>query len=157
MWSLAKRLAPTEAEDAAQDIFIDLWKNAWRFREGIGSEAAFISTLARRRLIDRRRRGEKSPRPISLETAIPDGKGDPQTMMEAAEDLEQVRRCLATLQDRQREAVELSIYEGLTQSEISERLDAPLGTVKTLIRRGLIQIRDCFWSRRRPALIGGAV
>lgn len=157
VWSLARRLAPDDPEDAAQEIFIDLWRNAGRFREGLGTETAFVSTVARRRLIDRRRRADRTPRALTLDPAVvAEAIGDPVVELSAAEDREQLRQCLAGLAARSRQAIELSVYEGLSQSRIAERLEAPLGTVKTLIRRALIQLRDCVRSARRMAVDGGA-
>lgn len=151
VWSLAGRLAPTDAEDAVQEIFIDLWKNAWRFRDGIGTEVAFVSTLARRRLIDRRRRADRAPPAVPLDPTTPADAKQPATDLAAAEDLERVRQCLGGLKDRGREALELSVYDGLSQSQIAERLGAPLGTIKTLIRRALLQLRECVRSAHPSA------
>ncbi len=148
VWSLVRRLAPADAEDAAQEIFIDLWRNAWRFREGCGTEVSFVSTLARRRLIDRRRRGERIPVVLPLDPNSADEKSLYSAKTDAPELVEQVRHCLANLKNRGREVIELSVYDGLTQSQIAKRLETPVGTVKTLIRRALIQLRDCVRSRR---------
>jgi RNA polymerase sigma-70 factor (ECF subfamily) len=157
IWSLCCRLAPNDAEDAAQEIFIDLWRNAWRFRESAGSEVAFVSTLARRRLVDRRRRCARSLQASAFGPIEPaDGARTPDAELAATEELDRVRRCLSSMKDRDREAVELSVYEGLSQSEIAERLQAPLGTVKSLIRRALVRLRDCVKFDVRPALEGGA-
>jgi RNA polymerase sigma-70 factor (ECF subfamily) len=157
VWSLCCRLAPTDAEDAAQEIFIDLWRNAWRFRDTAGSEATFVSTIARRRLVDRRRRAVRAPQATPLEAIEPARVGkSPAAELAAQEDLERVRRCLGSLKDRDREAVELAVYDGLSQSEIAKRLSAPLGTVKSLIRRALVRLRDCMGVNVRPALEGGA-
>lgn len=156
VWSLARRLAPLDAEDAAQEIFIELWRNAWRFRHEMGAEVTFVSTLAQRRLIDRHRRALRSPTmsPLDSQTAIVETKNSA-LKMEIMEDLQKVQHCLGDLKDRGREAVLLSIYDGLSQSEIAQRLDAPIGTVKTLIRRALIQLRECVRSVRLPTLEGG--
>ncbi|HVK12641.1 MAG TPA: sigma-70 family RNA polymerase sigma factor [Gemmataceae bacterium] len=146
VWSLACRLTPSpaDAEDAAQDIFIDLWRNAWRFRAEAGTEVAFVSTLARRRLADRQRRSLRARPAESLgerDAAVTAPALD--GALELAEDAERARNCLKKLKDRDREVIELSVYAGLSQSRIAERLNAPLGTVKTLVRRALIQLRDC--------------
>lgn len=156
IWSLCRRLAPTDADDAAQEIFIDLWRNAWRFRESAGSEIAFVSTLARRRLVDRRRRSTRTPQTVPLDSSVPvDGGASPDAELVAKEDLDRVQRCLESLKDKDREAVELSVYGGLSQSEIAGKLETPLGTIKTLIRRSLIRLRDCVRFNARPSLEGG--
>lgn len=144
VWSLACRLASSDPEDATQDVFVHLWQNAGRFREDRGTEVAFVSTLARRRLIDRRRRAGRSPEMVSLDGEwVADDARAPEAGILASEERAQVSRCLGKLKDRDREVVVLSVYEGQSQSEIAERLQTPLGTVKTLIRRALIQLRDC--------------
>lgn len=156
VWSLVRRLAPHDAEDAAQEIFIDLWRNAWRFRPEKGTEITFVSTLARRRLIDRRRRNDRSPTISPLDSQAPLlEKTNTMKSLEDTEDLERIQQCLRGLKERGREAVMLSVYDGLSQSEIAQRLDTPIGTVKTLIRRALIQLRECVRSARVPARDGG--
>ena len=74
VWSIARRLAPTaqDAEDAVQEIFLDVWRNAGRFDPEIGSEATFIATIARRRLLDQRRRASRrlDPEPLVSEDAV---------------------------------------------------------------------------------------
>ena len=156
VWSLACRMAPAraDAEDAVQEIFIDLWRNAWRFRPEAGAEVAFVSTLARRRLVDLQRRVARKRPAESLDSRNVDVPAPPvEAAVELAEDVERARNCLKQLKDRDREVIELSVYAGLSQSRIAERLDAPLGTVKTLVRRALIQLRDCmrFSSPTAPA------
>lgn len=157
MWSLARRLCPDDPEDAVQEIFIDVWRNAWRFREGVGSEVAFVSTLARRRLVDRRRRAERTPRVVPLDVGDVVSSGvDSAERTAAFEDVEQIRRCIGELTERSRRAIELSVFDGLSQARIAEQLGAPLGTVKTLIRRSLLSIRDCVLSSTRSLLDGGS-
>jgi RNA polymerase sigma-70 factor (ECF subfamily) len=146
IWSLALRYSPStaDAEDAVQEIFIDLWRNAWRFRENAGREATFVSTLARRRLIDRRRKADRrqASEPLSLDLPAL-GSSSASASIERDEDLGRAVGCLKGLGERERSAVELAIFAGLSQSAIAERLQAPLGSVKTVIRRALRQLRDC--------------
>jgi RNA polymerase sigma factor (sigma-70 family) len=158
IWSLACRLVPSEAEDAVQEVFVDLWQNAWRFRTDLGSETAFVSTLARRRLIDRRRRAGRAPTVEPLEDIwTTDQHVTPFGQLAASEEQAQVARCLEKLKERDRTVIELSIYEGQSQSDIADRLQTPLGTVKTLIRRALIQLRDCMRLRMRTTPSGGVL
>lgn len=146
VWSLARRLSTSvaDAEDAVQEIFLDLWKNADRFRGELGGEATFVAMLARRRLIDRLRksRRELESQPIdelTLQHAAP-----PQTSpAELAEEAARAAACLEGLRKEERNVLELSIYHGLPQTRIAEQTGLALGTVKTLARRGLSQLRDC--------------
>ena len=144
VWSLALRLSPThaDAEDATQEIFLDLWRSAARFDPGKGSELGFIMTIARRRLIDRIRRTNARPvtEPESLlpaSEALVADTASPEVNAEVA----MAVRALDALSVEQRRVITMSVFQGLTHREIADVTGKPLGTVKTLIRRGLIQIR----------------
>lgn len=152
VWSLARRLSRTltDAEDAVQEIFVDLWRNADRFRAEIADEATFVATLARRRLIDRLRksRREYDSQPIdeaALQYAAPPHKPP----VEVAEEGSRATACLEGLRKDERNVLELSIYHGLPQTRIAEVTGLPLGTVKSHSRRGLLQLRDCMKIRSR--------
>lgn len=158
VWSLACRLSPSssDAEDAVQEIFVDLWRNASRFREDMGAEATFVSTLARRRLIDRQRKNRRHPEPQSIdETVVEFAAPQSSSQMELAEDGARAATCLEKLRKNEREVLELSIYHGLTQTRIADRTGVPLGTVKTLIRRALTQLRNCMQIGSRLHAEGG--
>ena len=146
VWSLACRHSPStsDAEDAVQEIFVDIWRNAGRYRGDLGSEATFVSTLARRRLIDRHRKLCRNPEPRSIDETVVEYAAPPAcSQIEQAEDGIRVKACFDKLRNNEREVLELSIYHGLTQTRIAERTGAPLGTVKSLMRRALIQLRTC--------------
>jgi len=159
VWSLARRLSasPSDAEDAVQEIFIDVWRNADRFRADVAEEATFVAMLARRRLIDRLRKQQRrtlDSRPIdesTLEYAAP-----VQTPpVELAEDASRATACLEQLRIDERRVLELSIYHGLPQTSIAEQTGLALGTVKTHARRGLLQLRDCMAAKGRRRERGG--
>jgi RNA polymerase sigma factor (sigma-70 family) len=144
VWSLARRLSRTasDAEDATQEIFLDIWRSAGRFDASQGSDKVFIAMIARRRLIDRLRKKSAEP-PMDpeevLETvAWADSGSQSETSIEA----EQAMRALAELRPEQRQVLELGLLHGLSQSEIAARLGMPLGTVKSFMRRGLIRVRE---------------
>lgn len=144
VWSLARRLSPNtdEAEDAVQEIFVDVWKNAQRFDDAQASETTFIAMIARRRLIDRLRYAKRRITAASLEDLVAepvntDGS-DLQTCVEAKE----AAKALDTLRPEQRQVLQLSIIQGLSHQEISDATGLPLGTVKTHARRGLLQVRE---------------
>jgi RNA polymerase sigma-70 factor (ECF subfamily) len=146
IWSLARRFLrnDADAEDAVQDIFIDLWGSAARFDRGVASEVAFVSTIARRRLIDRLRQHKRRPGMDSLDDEELGEIRQPAVLpeMEEAADVAVVQRVLDTMDPEHRRILTLSLYEGYSHSEIAERMSLPLGTVKTRVRRGLIYIRD---------------
>lgn len=145
VWSLARRMSPSaDADDAVQEIFLDIWKNAARFNKNVASEKTFVMMIARRRLIDRRRKLGREPQLQLLdEVALNISKQDDADKLELGDEFVRATRCLEALQKEQRQVVELAVYHGLTHQQISARDDVPLGTVKAWIRRGMIQLRDC--------------
>ncbi len=159
VWSLARRLSPTvaDAEDAVQEIFVDLWKNADRFREEVAGESTFVAMLARRRLIDRLRKSRRELESQPIDELALEYAGPPQKLpAELAEEGSRATACLEGLRSDERRVLELSIYHGLPQTQIAEQTGLPLGTVKTHARRGLSQLRDCMQARgpRRPKGVG---
>jgi len=138
VWSIARRFEGHDAEDAVQEIFLDLWKSAARFDPRIASEPAFVAMIARRRLIDRRRTQRRRPatETIDSEPAIADAGRGPDSCAEAS----QAARALDRLRPEQRRVLVLATH-GLSHGEIAERTGMPLGTVKAHARRGLQSIR----------------
>lgn len=140
VWSLARRhcAASNEAEDVVQEIFVALWKHADRFDPQVASERTFVAMIARRRLVDAHRKTSRGPAGVPLEEARLEARAsDPSHSADA-------RRILAsmdTLREEQRCILLLAIGEGLSHSEIAERLDMPLGTVKSHARRGLQKLQ----------------
>lgn len=143
VWSAARRYlgSSPEAEDTVQEIFIELWRKADRFEPSLGSETAFVMTLARRRLLDARRRSSRQPEWTPLEEAEEPTVEPVSTGMEDDESA-QALAVLRALPAEQQQVLELSLREGWTHSEIASRLALPLGTVKTQLRRGLQRIRQ---------------
>jgi RNA polymerase sigma-70 factor (ECF subfamily) len=141
VWSLARRLSPSaaDAEDAVQEIFLDVWKSAERFDPAQSSEATFIAMIARRRLIDRKRRRDSRPStlPIAEGQALPALEPVGELFAEAA----LAHKALRKLRPEQQQVLTLSIGHGLTYEEIAESTGMPLGTVKAHARRGLLQLR----------------
>jgi len=144
VWSIARRYEAADAEDAVQEVFLDLWKSASRFDPAVASEATFIATITRRRLIDRRRNARRRPQnqtneqphELTLEEVASDGSS-PATSAEASE----AARALDQLRPEQRQVLVLSTCHGMSHSEISAQTGMPLGTVKAHARRGLSSIR----------------
>ncbi len=157
IWSLARRMLRNseEAEDAVQEIFIDVWKNAARFDDEKSSETTFVAMIARRRLIDRLRRAHRQPSANYLADIAaadePSSQSDAQVCVEAGE----AARAMKNLRPEQRQVLHLSIVEGLSHQEIADTLEMPLGTVKTHARRGLMQVREILDSNGSENLEGG--
>jgi len=144
-YSIAYRITndATLAEDVVQDAFLGVWRNAARYVEGRGSVKTWLLAIVHHRAIDAIRR-----RRPTIE--LPDVEGPPEAAftlpdvwaeVAAGLDAETVRGALATLSDVQREAIELAYFGGLTQQEIADRTAAPLGTVKSRMRLGLLAMR----------------
>jgi RNA polymerase sigma-70 factor (ECF subfamily) len=130
----------TDADDATQDVFIELWKNAERFDPSRASESTFVTMVARRRLIDYRRKASRQMATDELPESLPERRFSPQ--LDARDEACQARSALQTLREEQRNLILLAIDHGLTHEEISVRTGYPIGTVKTHIRRGLMKLRE---------------
>ncbi|WP_166350718.1 ECF RNA polymerase sigma factor SigK [Phytoactinopolyspora limicola] len=133
------------AEEVAQDVMVEIWRMASRYTPERGSAMAWIMTIAHRRAVDRVRREQAATDREERAAA----RDEPRPFDEVSEQVEsrfeqqQTRRCLDALTDLQRESVTLAYYDGYTYREVAQLLNAPLGTVKTRLRDGLIRLRDC--------------
>ena len=126
----------TEPEDAVQEAFVQVWRQAARYDPERGTPEAWLCAIVRTRAIDRLRRR------VSRREQPDDPGAVPASRTPARENVLAVRKALETLSADQRRALELAYYEGLTQSEIAARLNEPLGTVKTRIRTAMIRLRE---------------
>jgi RNA polymerase sigma-70 factor (ECF subfamily) len=144
IWSIARRVTRTraDAEDAVQEIFADLWRSAGRFDPAQGSEEVFITMIARRRLIDRMRRAAQRDRPHSIANIDALGWPDPSYGADMSAEAQAAGRAVMQLRPELRKVLELGLLQGLSHSEIANRLEMPLETVKILMRRGLSQVRE---------------
>jgi RNA polymerase sigma-70 factor, ECF subfamily len=144
VWAIARRMTRSraDAEDAVQEIFVDVWKSASRYDAAQGSEKVFITTIARRRLIDRIRRGRMNSF-MDGEEALEDLRfAEPGNGGEIRAEAERAAKVVARLRPDQCKVLRMGLLEGLTHSEIAAATGMPLGTVKTQMRRGLIQVRQ---------------
>ncbi|MDL5206497.1 sigma-70 family RNA polymerase sigma factor [Streptomyces sp. ALI-76-A] len=144
---VARRVLRNQAqsEEVAQDVLVEVWRTAARYRPERGTAINWILTLAHRRAVDRVRSVEASSareHKAALLDQTPE-YDEVTEQVEARFEREQVKRCLRTLTELQRQSVTLAYYRGLTYREVAELLALPLGTVKTRLRDGLIRLRDC--------------
>jgi RNA polymerase sigma-70 factor (ECF subfamily) len=144
VWSLARRMLRNseEAEDAVQEIFVDVWRNADRFDEAKASETTFIAMLARRRLIDKIRYSKRRLSPESLDDVLLEPFTRADKTLETCMEAEQAAEAMRMLRPEQQQVLRLSIVQGMSHQEIAEATGLPLGTVKTHARRGLMQVRE---------------
>jgi RNA polymerase sigma-70 factor, ECF subfamily len=136
---------PAQSEEVTQEVLIEVWRSAARFQPSRGSAMTWILTLAHRRAVDRVRSAQAATdreRRAALLEQTP-AYDEVTEQVEARLEREQVRRCLRTLTELQRQSVTLAYYRGLAYREVAELLAVPLGTVKTRLRDGLIRLRDC--------------
>jgi RNA polymerase sigma-70 factor (ECF subfamily) len=150
VYSLALRILGDEsdAEEVTQDVFAQAWRRAAQYDESRGTVAAWLLVMARTRAIDRFRARRVRPEGrvqaddgFTLQQ-LPATGPDVASELLAVERGQRVRRALEALPLLQRVAIELAYFEGLSQREIAERLEQPLGTVKTRMRLGLLKLRD---------------
>jgi len=161
VWSLARRFTSSrdDAEDAVQEIFIELWAHAARFDPAKASETTFVAMLARRRLIDRLRKTRREPPTEGLDalSAMPDpAERSSADELEVREEAARAQRLIGELKPDQQLVIRLAVFQGLTHQGIAEQLGLPLGTVKTHLRRGLLRLREGLRSNRGDAPGGGA-
>lgn len=149
IWALAKKLTPRQedAEDAVQEIFMEIWQNASRYDSQKSSESTFITVIARRRLIDRLRKVYRRPVVQSIEDTFETAPNVFESQVTTRIEAKRAVGAMQTLRAEQREMMIMNIYDGMSHGEISERLNVPLGTVKTHIRRGFKRVREVI-SRR---------
>jgi RNA polymerase sigma-70 factor (ECF subfamily) len=145
VYRLALRILthPQEAEDLTQDIFLTLWRTR-TYNPNRGSLSSFLTTLTRSRAIDKLRGRttrlkflQRWQRTVTAESPAL----SPFEMASLSQRSEQVQQALAQLPNHQRQVLEMAYFDGLSQSEIAKQLAAPLGTVKSWSRQGLLSLR----------------
>jgi len=134
---------PFQAEEVCQEVLVEIWRGASRFRPGKGSAMAWVTTIAHRRAVDRVRSEHRSAAREQRAASHSIDYDEVAEMVETRLDRERVRRCLGSLTEVQRESVTLAYYGGYTFREVAELLGVAEGTVKTRMRDGLIRLRDC--------------
>jgi RNA polymerase sigma-70 factor, ECF subfamily len=133
-----------DAEEVTLDVYKQIWRTAKDYDPARASVQAWIVMLARTRAIDRQRQATSRMRveqPMEDTTRLRTPHPGPEEQTAASEAARRLRVALAALANEQREAIELAFYSGLSHSELSARLGAPLGTVKTRIRQGMLKLR----------------
>lgn len=131
----------SEAEEVLQEAFVLVWTKAASYNVALGSPAAWLVRIARNRAIDRLR--SNTVRQRAAEAApMPEGEDSPEDRASVSEQQRAVARALSNLPAEQRVLIEQAYFLGLTQSELAERFQLPLGTVKTRIRTGMMALRQ---------------
>lgn len=134
-----------ETEDVLQEVYLTIWRRADRFEAARASVMTWISTIARNRAIDRlRARGPlaHADQVDDLEIADESQTGA-EALLQAGDDAARLQGCLGELDDRTQGVIRTAFFEGVTYEALARRMDAPLGTVKSWIRRGLARLKGC--------------
>lgn len=146
VFKVSRQLLPTkaEAEDAVQEIFIRLWKTADRYDPRRAKLVTWVMLIARRHLIDRLRRTAVRPTESSIDAGAPNPADTihPGKNSQESERNAQLHRRIAELPELQRTVIERAYLRGFTLRQVSEQLDAPLGTIKSALSRGLTRLRE---------------
>ncbi|WP_198598344.1 sigma-70 family RNA polymerase sigma factor [Mangrovicella endophytica] len=139
-----------EAEDVLQDVYLTIWNKADGFDPGRASPITWLATIARNRAIDRRRAlGPRAfSRPLEDAEERADDRPDALDLLTQGDEAQALSDCLGTLDERAGEAIRAAFFGGLTYEELSLRAEMPLGTMKSLIRRGLIRLKGCLEARQ---------
>ncbi|QKW18064.1 ECF RNA polymerase sigma factor SigK [Kitasatospora sp. NA04385] len=135
-----------QSEEVAQEVLLEVWRTAARYRAERGEVLSWVLTIAHRRAVDRVRSAQAAAdrdRRVAAATHGGTPYDEVSEQVEGRLEREQVRRCLKTLTELQRESLTLAYYRGYSYPEVAQVLGAPLGTVKTRMRDGLIRMRDC--------------
>lgn len=149
IWSLARRRLASrqDAEDAVQEVFVDLWRSADRFDPLVSEEITFVAMIARRRVIDTLRRQTGLPQASAVdmssfaEVADAAGVSSVGRRLELGEEARRADEHLDQLKPEEQRVIRLSIFDDLSHAAIAEHTGLPLGTVKSHIRRGLDSLR----------------
>jgi RNA polymerase sigma-70 factor (ECF subfamily) len=133
------------AQDAAQEVYLQIWQNAAKFDAASGSPLAWLMTIAHRRAVDKVRSAQSSADREAKYGATSQSIEHDEVADAVSDriDAESVVKCLATLTDTQQESVKLAYYGGLTYREVAEKLGAAVPTVKSRIRDGLLRLKSC--------------
>lgn len=146
LFGICLRVLPerAEAEDVLQEVFAAIWQKAAQYDAGRASAMAWLAMIARNRAIDRLRTQPARARTAVIDLAsLADPQSGPPDAAERAADCERLDHCLRELDTRPRMLIRAAFFDGATYEELAARSGSPLGSVKSWIRRGLLQLRAC--------------
>jgi RNA polymerase sigma-70 factor (ECF subfamily) len=147
LYGVALRILRREdwAEEVLQECYVNIWTHAPEYRAGLSAPMTWMTSIVRNRCLDwlRRPRHEVADADGSLAEGTPSEGPGPLAQLEQAKDAQALGRCLGALEAKQRQAIALAFYDGLSHAELALHLREPLGTVKTWVRRGLSRLKAC--------------
>jgi RNA polymerase sigma factor (sigma-70 family) len=135
----------SEAEDVLQDVYLTVWRKAATFDPSRASPITWLVAITRNRALDRLRSSAATRRtePIEAADAVSDPAPAAVERVELAQQHQRLAHCLEELEGRQSAAIRAAFLDGATYEELAQRMSVPLGTMKSLIRRGLLKLRAC--------------
>lgn len=133
------------AEDALQETFMRIWQRASSYDETIASPMAWMATIARNQAIDLKRRSAErlAASASELDETLADESPDPESLAGQAGELRRLGDCMQGLPNERQQLVLLAYRQGFTREELAERFKRPVTTIKTLLRRSLIALKEC--------------
>jgi RNA polymerase sigma-70 factor (ECF subfamily) len=146
LFGVCLRILPVrqEAEEALQEAYLSVWQRAGSFDADKGSAMTWLITLARNRAVDRlRAKGKIVAAPVELADELPDPEPDATSRIEMSQDEQRLTHCLGTLEGGDAHLIRTAFFDGATYADLAERAKAPLGTIKSRIRRALLKLKAC--------------
>ena len=138
---------PDLADQVMQDTYIEVWRGAGEFDPAIATPTTWMVAIARNRALDLvRRKGETSIEDEPAAVEVAGDEPDPVARHEMTVELRRLLACLGDLDEERRRLVLLAYYSGWSREQLAAKFDRPVGMVKTWLRRGLLQIRECLGS-----------
>lgn len=145
-----------QAEDILQDVFVTIWRVAQSFDAARSQPMTWLTSIARNRAIDSRRRHKTAVQTVSsfaacgeheedvdLLDGVPSGEPGPLELLQQAAQARDLVHCIEKLSAEQQQCMALAYYQGLSHAEVAQHLAQPLGTVKSWVRRALVALKDC--------------
>jgi RNA polymerase sigma-70 factor (ECF subfamily) len=147
LFGVAVRILRREdwAEEVLQECYVSIWSHAPDYRPALAAPLTWMTSIVRNRCLDwlRRPRLEVADEDGAIAEATESDDPGPLAELERAKEAQALARCMKGLEPKQRQAIALAFYDGLSHSELARHLREPLGTVKTWVRRGLMKLKDC--------------
>ena len=134
------------AEEVLQEAFVRIWYNASRYEPHLAAPMTWMLNITRNLAIDQLRKRREHPLADGQQDALLDDSPSAHEQLDSQREASALNRCLETLDSMQRQSISVAYFQGLSCSELAEHLAAPLGSVKSWIRRGLERLRRCLES-----------
>jgi RNA polymerase sigma-70 factor (ECF subfamily) len=147
LFGVALRILRREdwAEEVLQECYVSIWRHCADYQLQLSAPMTWMTSIVRNRCLDllRRPNFEDPTDDDGVFDAFESAEPGPLAELERSAEAGAIARCMGSLDEKQRQAIRMAFFEGLTHVELAQKLDQPLGTVKTWVRRGLMKLKDC--------------